>query len=578
MAKVDVEATDRRNKWWLLLVSLATLSVLIVAALEDSVYPEWRSTRLEHARILETKATDDRGRAIADQFDPGPDQHVLPELERVDRCVTCHAGIDDARLAGQPQPFCTHPGDLLDYHPLKKFGCTACHQGQGLATALPDAHGDVPFWPEPMIPARFAYAGCGACHVHVGVPDLARLWKGKSLLERYDCLACHRIDGRGGTIRPGGAGGMEGPDLSRVGVGGFDSRWYEAHLEQSREADEGPWKAAFGPIDETDRPPVEGYLWSRVGAPELIEAKALFHSAGCQGCHKVRGVGSDDGPDLTLVGEKDPHGMDFTHVPGARTLTNWLATHLRHPAKVVEGSLMPDLGLSYDQIDRLTLYMLSLRDGDVPQSFWPNDRVRAERLGTREFAPDGGTLFSAFCSGCHGPAGKGRRFPETVPFPSVASPDFLAVATDDFLKETILRGRPGRRMPAWDTSGGGLRREEIAAIVAHLRELAGVAEPEEEPAEPRWVRADADAGQRLYTARCSACHGADGKWLEAPELSNPVLLSTATDTYLVETISRGRRGTPMPGFRNPSPVHPVLSRTDVESIVAFIRTWEDTPQ
>ena len=44
MAKVDIESTDRRVKWWLLIVSLATLAVLIAAALQENVFPEWRST------------------------------------------------------------------------------------------------------------------------------------------------------------------------------------------------------------------------------------------------------------------------------------------------------------------------------------------------------------------------------------------------------------------------------------------------------------------------------------------------------------------------------------------------------
>jgi hypothetical protein len=56
-----------------------------------------------------------------------------------------------------------------------------------------------------------------------------------------------------------------------------------------------------------------------------------------------------------------------------------------------------------------------------------------------------------------------------------------------------------------------------------------------------------------------------------------VFLETASDTYLVETIARGRRGTSMEGFGQASPVHPALTPGEIESIVAFIRTWEKTP-
>ena len=52
------------------------------------------------------------------------------------------------------------------------------------------------------------------------------------------------------------------------------------------------------------------------------------------------------------------------------------------------------------------------------------------------------------------------------------------------------------------------------------------------------------------------------------------LLSDATDTYLAETIARGRRGTSMYSFREASTVHPSLSKIEIEAIVTSIRTWE----
>ncbi|GMV97758.1 MAG: hypothetical protein AMXMBFR83_21130 [Phycisphaerae bacterium] len=551
-----------KNKYLLLVSSLGVLVLLIAAAVQENVLKDWR-------RIQKSARTE--GGPIPVHLR----QVVVPALKAADRCVSCHVGMapGEQGVIGPPVTAAHKPV----VHDPADYGCTVCHAGQGRATEKADAHGEVHFWPEPMIPLRYAYAGCGSCHTHIRVPDRATLGRGQKLVERYDCLACHRIDGRGGTIRPGAAVAVEAPDLSRAGASGYDAGWYASHLQKHQTAQTGAWRTSFAPIQDDDRRAIEVYLSSRVGAPELVEAKALFHSLGCRGCHKVGGVGGDDGPDLTRVGEKDPGRIDFSAVPGAPTLANWFAEHFRSPAKVVPGSQMPALGLTEPQIDLLTFYMFSLRRSEYPESYWPKDRVRAERFGEREFSTDGPTLYATFCAACHGPAGEGMRYPGMPAFPAVMNPDFLAVATDDFLRASIHRGRPGRRMPAWGEKEGGLRPEEIDTLVKYLRRSGGGEPPATRPAEPRWVKADPADGRRLYDAYCAGCHGTRGQGAEGTALSNPVFLATADDTYLVETVSRGRRGTSMEGFSYSSPVHPALTRAEIEAIVAYIRTWEKTP-
>ena len=85
------------------------------------------------------------------------------------------------------------------------------------------------------------------------------------------------------------------------------------------------------------------------------------------------------------------------------------------------------------------------------------------------------------------------------------------------------------------------------------------------------------AGAALFSRLCAGCHGPQGEGGEGPALANANLLANATDTYLVETITRGRRGTPMVGFGTPSTVRPQLTSAEVESIVAHLRTWEVQP-
>ena len=550
-----------RNKHLLLWSSLLTFALLAAAAVHENFFREWR-------------------RAQAGASRPGTPVEIrlrqvyVPSLGAADRCVSCHVGMapGEAPVAGNrvlgPHPKVAHePADM---------GCTICHGGQGRATDRADAHGEVPHWPEPMLPRRFSYAGCGGCHTPVGVPDAAQLAAGAAVFERQDCLACHKLDGRGGTLRPDG-GGMEGPDLSAAGLKPVAAGWYESHLEKSAKAAGPPWKGSVAPLPAPEREALATFLATRVGAPGLTEAKAVFHSLGCRGCHRVNGVGGADGPDLSREGLLDPGRLDFTHVRGSRSVPAWLAEHFRAPATLVPNSQMPALGLSETQIDRLVFYLLSLRTESSAANAQPPDRLRVERFGAREFATDGATLYGTFCSGCHGASGQGMRYAGMAPFPAIANPDFLALASDEFLAATIEKGRPGRRMPGWADSSSGLRPDERRTVVAYVRALGGGAAPPASAAEPRrFVAPGLKGGDVVYARACAGCHGAKGQGAEGPALNNAVLLESASDRYLVETIRRGRRGTSMEGFATPSTTRASLTDAEIESVVALLRTWEKT--
>ena len=267
----------KANKHLLLWSSLAALAVLAWAAMQENFLRDWR--------VIQQRVQARLPASQAEAFTVQLRQIVSRDTGATDRCVSCHVGmapgedgVDGDRVYGRH-------ADVV--HDPASYGCTVCHAGQGRATATVDAHGNVANWPEPMIPKRYAYAGCGVCHTHLSVPNLGQLQQGKIRFEQADCLACHRVDGRGGTLRPGGAGGQEGPDLSRVGASGFKSNWYEHHLAEKKKGVSPAWVNAFGELSEESRKAIEVYLRSRVGAPGLVEAKALFHSMGCRGCHKI---------------------------------------------------------------------------------------------------------------------------------------------------------------------------------------------------------------------------------------------------------------------------------------------------
>jgi mono/diheme cytochrome c family protein len=368
---------------------------------------------------------------------------------------------------------------------------------------------------------------------------------------------------------------MEGPDLTGVGIRGYKSDWYEKHLAKSKNSEITAWKTAFSEISAEDLKAVAVFLDIQIGASELVRAKAQFNSLGCAGCHKVGKFGGDAGVDLTLSGFKDPNQLNFSAVSGEHTLSNWIAAHFRSPAATVRGSQMPALGLSESQIDMLTMYVLSLRRRTLPDIYLPKDRVRAMRFGAREFATDGETIYAAICSACHGARGSGSRFPGLVPNPSVAGREFLELASDEFLTATIAKGRSGRPMLAWGDRENGLTSAEIAAVVEYIRKLGGGIQFTGDARPARWAAGDPRLGERLFLANCAGCHGQKGEGVEGPAIGGAGFLAIASDSFLVETMRRGRSGTTMPAFGTPSVVSRALTNEEFEAITSYLRTMEN---
>ena len=84
------------------------------------------------------------------------------DKEQVDRCQTCHAGADSANYTDPevPREFRTHPfrSTLFASHPIEKFGCTSCHQGEGRATDT-QAHSKFVFTDTAENGPRWGYVG-----------------------------------------------------------------------------------------------------------------------------------------------------------------------------------------------------------------------------------------------------------------------------------------------------------------------------------------------------------------------------------------------------------------------------------
>jgi hypothetical protein len=173
-------------------------------------------------------------------------------MRRADRCITCHQAILWKGFEKADNPFKTHPTEPLKGHPIEKYGCTACHGGQGWAIDAAAAHGPVEHWEEPLLGSQLGEAytlaapkaalmqmNCNVCHRYDRETKGAdEINLAKKLILEKGCRACHVINSRGGTI---------GPDLTWVGdkapeqyeYGRLSGQmtayaWHVAHLKDPR--------------------------------------------------------------------------------------------------------------------------------------------------------------------------------------------------------------------------------------------------------------------------------------------------------------------------------------------------------
>src|SRR5229473_1102393 len=167
-----------------------------------------------HVSGLTQKSIDDLIRKNENSFDYTILSHQLNvnEYSIVDRCEICHLGTREpltltaANMApGGPgkkpdelaNAFVSHPRrELLQIHNPEKFGCSACHNGNGRATTTVEkAHGLNPFWLHPLYHKENTESGCQMCHANDRVTQGAdALNLGKDLFYQRGCMGCHRME------------------------------------------------------------------------------------------------------------------------------------------------------------------------------------------------------------------------------------------------------------------------------------------------------------------------------------------------------------------------------------------------
>jgi len=89
-------------------------------------------------------------------------------------------------------------------------------------------------------------------------------------------------------------------------------------------------------------------------AGNVAAGKKLFHSSGCDGCHRVQGIGGRMGPDLTNIGKtrSAPHLREAIINPGADVRQRyWVVSAVTDDDKNLSGFLMNEDTYSVQFID-----------------------------------------------------------------------------------------------------------------------------------------------------------------------------------------------------------------------------------
>lgn len=173
----------------------------------------------------------------------------------------------------------------------------------------------------------------------------------------------------------------------------------------------------------------------------------------------------------------------------------------------------------------------------------------------------GGRLYQTYCVQCHGATAQGSR---DRGFPNLTDKDWQWGGAPEQVVETITNGRMGVMPPYGgnpDAVGGETGARELANYVRSLSGLSHNAEL-------------AAKGKARFDTVCFACHGADGKGMQAlgaPNLTDKTWLYGSSEAKIVETITQGRTNQ-MPAWKE------FLGDNKIHLLAAYVLNLSGGPE
>lgn len=345
----------------------------------------------------------------------------------VDRCMACHLIIDKPGYEEYENPWKTHPRRdvLLVKHPVEKFGCTPCHDGQGRALSVEVAHKPKHYWDNPMLEVKgtkYVEAKCIRCHNQtLEIPEGSAITQAKMMFQDFGCFGCHKVEGleeqwaadltKIRKVAPtlGGIGSKVNPDWIVRWIQNPRSylpktRMPNFRLSEQQAKDIAAYLLASKHDHEHGATTITTAMASAGGSDAVVQLAALKSTAptskspkspkssreeggeliktvGCLGCHTINGVGGSFAPDLSHIGSK----VQKEHLYG------WI----RNPKDHNPNTPMPSFRFIDSQVESVVLYLMSLRDPNAPAPLEVSPVVDGN--------PDeGANLIRKYgCFGCH---------------------------------------------------------------------------------------------------------------------------------------------------------------------------------